>query len=218
MYRIYGRVVAIPVFGTYRIANEATRGYAVWVGVGGMPDLSADPTHFSNTLPVSIPVVPPGVGTDTYYVVTRERDAYGLLSQNQRATVITIDTSGQQVDEAIPVPQEVLVGARGNGAIRFRGTYPTMAYDYLPATHWRMWIDSVPVDPETDPPTATLPTRLGYPLFADLTPFTPGTYYWAVALYRSSDGVQSPAVEGTVEYPEDPVEPGDTHGPESVSN
>lgn len=194
-------------FGQSRVQNLALVGYTVYVGNGSLPNLSLPPTAFSATLPINIPTAPPGVGTATYYVIVRKRDAYGLESQNQQALTITIDSSGNTIYPPIAIPQGVGASVFVDSYIGVRGIYPNVNVDQHPADVWRIWINTVPINPAVDTPTGTVSVGSEGLLFKSASPYAPGTYNIAVALYRTSDGAQSPAVFMTLVVPVNPLQP-----------
>jgi len=190
--------------GRYRIQNQI-EGWNLWVGSGALPNLTGSPTQFSATLPFNYVLTLPGSGNLTYYLLVTKQDLYGLNSQNQYYTTITIDSSGNLVLPPVTPPQGLQLYPRPNGTIRVLAAYPGYGLDAYPATAWRVWIGSSPPNPLSDPPTLTQ-NITGKALLADIAGYTPGTYYAAVALYRQTDNTQSTALTGTVILPNNPNE------------
>jgi hypothetical protein len=171
--------------GDYRIQNDIA-GYVVWVGSGALPDLTQPPTVYSTTLPVSIPVTPPGSGTLSLFVLTAVRDVYGLVSQNQYCTVITVDSAGNLVRPALGAPQGLQLFELPAGNIRVIATYAGFETDAQPATSWKIWVKTTLPNPAVDSPVAVLPASKI--LTTNFGPQTPGTYFVMVGLYRLVDG------------------------------
>lgn len=191
--------------GRAAIANNAVEGYAVYVGVNGMPSFST-PSNFSSTLPVSVSVTPPGSGTETLWVVVRKRDKYGLYSQNQNPTLLVINSSGQLVLPAVLVPTALLLNPSAGGQIRVMAKYATFNNDPYPATQWQVWVDTV--TPNTsNPPTLIAPVLAESLVTSLVGPYTPGTYFVSVGLYRSQDSQLGPVLTATVVIPIVPVKP-----------
>jgi hypothetical protein len=200
----YGYWVSVSNSGSgdYRVANNIA-GFVVWIGSDVLPDLTTAPTAYSATLPISIPIVPPGVGTTTFYVVVRRRNHYDLVSQNQRAFTITVDSAGNRVLPPLPVPQDVKADPQAGGKIRLRGRYPGFGLDdpAYTATSWKLWLSGAAINPAVDTPTRIV--NISGSVSQDFAGFTPGTYNYVVGLYRSPDGALS-YVAGTVTYPAAP--------------
>lgn len=189
--------------GLYRVQNNIA-GYNVWVGIGSLPDLTQPPTLLSATLPISVPLTPPISGTQTFYILVTAQDHYGLNSQNQQYTVFTIDSTGGLFKPDIVAPQALSLWPQSGGAIRIMATYPAASSDAFPADVWRIWIDTVMPNPMMTP---TLTTGVnGRNLIINSAEQSPGTYYVMVALFRSSDSFQSPAIVAQVVVPTGPPE------------
>jgi hypothetical protein len=197
---LYGTTVGVVSrkAGTFSI-EAGLAGYNVYVGIDALPDLVGAPTYFSATLPIMIPTTPPGLGTKTYNVVVRKVNAAGLESQNQRAFKFTIGTSSQLILPVIDPPVGVQAFVQKEGAIRIVGIYPG-AGGTNSANEWRMWYDTTP--PVVSDPYDMNQTVIG----RNMTPIVTGgnaagTYYIALALYRSADGYLSPETRVTVTVP-----------------
>lgn len=210
VYRMYGTYTVLQQSGRYRIANLATAGYDIWVSLGSAPDLSAAADYHVNSLPFSIPIGPPGVGTATYYIVIRKVDQYGLRSQNQRYSTITIDSTGNVVLPIPPTPQEVAIRPFKGGILRVLATYPTEQYEADPADIWGVTIlnlgTMMSIAYEQD-------VIAGQPLFLNADGYSAGDYEATVVLRRSIDGLESTPVVDETTYPDPPGVPGNTHAP-----
>lgn len=190
--------------GSSRVQNSIS-GYNVWVGAGSLPDLTQPPTTFSAILPISIPLTPPGAGTETFYILVLTQDEYGLNSRNQTYTTVTIDSSGNLVRPTVPTPQNLgMVQGRG-GSLRVLAAYPTVTTDEYPADQWKIWTKSgSPPNPSIDTPVSIVPVG-GKILAASIG--SPGTNtYLAVGLYRSVDGVLSQTLTGSIVIQSPPSE------------
>jgi hypothetical protein len=193
--------------GRARIQNNALLGYAVFVGEDSLPDLSIDPTDFSATLPVSVPITPPGIGTKEINVVVRKRNSYGLYSKNQMVEKFTIDSSGDLVARPVTDPGECQAVPLQSGKIKVMGTYPTFGTDTYPATEFRIWIGTVA--PDTDVDVFDFEGPLYVEWFSRVFdgPYSAGTYHVAICLYRSGDMAQSAPSRTTVIVPSSPSSP-----------
>ena len=209
-------------YGSYRVANAALVGFGVWVGTNALPDLTQNPTQFGNALPVSVPITPPVMGTNTLYAITRKRNAYGLWSENQYPTVFIINSLGQLVLPTIPSPVNVQAIAVPGDVIRLFAVYGTKDTDKYPATKWKVWLNTSPPDVSVDPPLGIAEVNSSSIQFnlskygSPTNPITPGTYYFALVLFRDEDGQESSPVTGTIVYPSAPSDPGDVHGAYTV--
>jgi hypothetical protein len=203
-FAVYNAVAGAGRRGSYRVRNDIA-GYVVYVGINSLPDFTAAPATYSATLPISYTITPPGAGATDFFVTVRKRDQFGLESQNQQATKITVNSSGAFVAPKPPTPIVEGLYNRSNGGIRAIAHYPTFPTDPLPATEWRVWIDTVPNNTANPYTLNRLVTGTGALL--DLGGYSAGTYYVGVALYRGSDGKLSDLVEDTIEVPAIPVQP-----------
>lgn len=190
--------------GGNRIQNDI-EGWNVWIGIGVLPDLTSPPTTFSATLPISTVITPPGAGTLTHYVLITKQDVYGLNSQNQQYTTITIDSSGNLILPPIVIPQGLMLVLQADGFIRVFASYPSLVIDQYPATYWKVWVKSTPPNVGVDTPAAVVLID-GYRLYKTIGSLSPGTYYVAVALYRTTDAALSDVLRGTIVVPGDPEE------------
>lgn len=197
--------------GSYRIAN-AIAGYNLYVGLGAIPDLTQAPAAFSATLPFSYTLPLPGSGTRTYYILVQAQDQYGLVSQNQHYTTLTLDSSGNQITNPVNGPTDLQLYPQPGQTIRVSSQYPGYGIDQFPADVWHVWISSVtPVD-TSGAPTSVVDV-LGHGLTVDLATYAPGTWYVAVALFRALDSSLSTILTGSVIMPPLPSRPASVRGP-----
>lgn len=200
--------------GRGRVANTAVEGYVVYVGYGQMPDFMAAPAGFATALPVPVTITPPLAGTVTLWVVTRRRNTYGVESQNTQPTFITIDTAGNEAYGPLSAPSISGVIAVEDESFVVQMAYPGFATDTDPADTWRLYVGAgvAPV-PGVDVPVNTGTVTAGI-ANCKVGPYPTGgiTYYFAVTVYRTVDGVTSAA--GTFQFvlPADPAEPQATPG------
>jgi hypothetical protein len=172
--------------GIWRAQNNIA-GYTVYVGSGVMPDFTQAPSAFSQSLPISVHLAPPGMGTLTYYVVVRKRDHYGLESQNQNPTTLTIDSSGNLILPAVNAPQGFKASQIGVGMVRVSASYGGLGVDQYPATHWKVWAATgTPPNPAVDTPVLVVKVT-GNILAATFGPVAAGTYFVVIGLYRQTD-------------------------------
>jgi hypothetical protein len=199
--------------GYYRVANDSNLGYVVYIGTGQMPDFTQAPAGGGSSLPLSLPIpfLPPVGLTQTFYVVVRSRDAYGLESVNQRPTLITVDHAGNWILPPVTDPINLKAIPQAGGGIRVLAQYTNSSTDQYPADTWQLWIESSPPDTSVDPVTDTK-TVNGANLNDLVTGFVPGTYYVVVRLLRTLDGQTSDPLSTTVVVPVVPATPGDVHG------
>lgn len=76
--------------GRYRVANAALSRYEFYIGQDAMPDFTAAP-HKQGALPLISDVL---AVSHTYYMVTRLRNEYNLLSQNINPSILVINADG----------------------------------------------------------------------------------------------------------------------------
>lgn len=189
--------------GECGIHNDLAVGYNVYVGVNTLPDLSV-PTLFTNTLPASIPYASPGMGSDTYQVLIREVDSFGLESRNQKSLTVKVDSAGTQLLTPITPPTNLTLYEQKGGGVRILATYPGYGRDTEPATLWKVWAGISP--PSTvDAPVIT--AKVSSISFATtLGSYTPGIVHFLVALYRARDDSLSATLTGTITISQAPEE------------
>lgn len=203
--RIANAVTGAGRRGGSRIQN-AIAGYNVYVGTDALPDLTAPPEAFSATLPIAVPITPPGAGTTDFYVIVRKQDHYGLESQNQQAQIIVVDDTGALVRPPIKQPVDVEVFVADNAtAIKINAHYPTVGVDAYPANKWRLWVATSPPS-VADPTTAQVDVN-GTDVQIKVSPYSASTQYVMIALYRTTDGAVSPTVTTLLVIPAAPAKP-----------
>jgi hypothetical protein len=196
--------VTTAQLGNYRVQN-AIAGYNVYLGAGVLPDLTTAPAVFSASLPFNVALTPPGLGTQTYYILVRQQDVYGIESQNQYCSTFTIDTSGNLVMPALLAPTNLNVFQGTAGKLRVMAAYPGAASDQFPASSWKVWINTVLPNPGVDTPTAIVAVS-GVNLILNAGPYSPGLLYVMVALFRATGGALSPTVYTTITINGPPAE------------
>lgn len=202
---IFNLMVGVGQVGGSRVAETAIEGWNVYIGAGGLPNLAQPPAAFSTTLPIITPLTPPGSGTETFFILVQKQDRYGLQSQNQFYTTVTIDSNGNLFLPALVVPQGLQLYPRAGGFVTVLVTYPGASTDKYPATSWKIWQGATLPDPNLDTPVAIYDVS-GKVLQTVIGPYPPGTYYVLVALYRLADMSLSPSIYAQVTIPSLPGE------------
>ena len=110
--------------GKYRIARSDYVTYGLWVGAGENPDLDAAPSATFTTRPYTTSLGLSGPGT--YYAVVRQRNKWGLWSQNMTAKALPMDADGEQDFVAPHGPSVVAITQSGNN-------YPIFSARYEPS-------------------------------------------------------------------------------------
>jgi len=113
----------VALGGAYRVADTDLKGFLLYVGSDGSPDFDADPAEVSATQPFTHTPTPPGSGSTKFHLVRRERDKYGLISQNTHEHIIEIDSNGDQVPLAPTGSVEVTLTDQGGGSVRVQAEY-----------------------------------------------------------------------------------------------
>jgi len=122
--------------GRGRASKNATEGYVAWVATGGMPDLGAEPSAFSATLPMSFGITPPISGVIELWVILRRQNKYGLRSQNSQPFKVLINSSGDRELGHITAPQILNVITIEGDKFRVLAYYPGYYTDANPADQW----------------------------------------------------------------------------------
>lgn len=191
--------------GEYRIQNNSAAGYLLFIGVNGPPNFDLPAYSFSPTVPLNVAWPLPGSGIQNLFIVPRLRDTWGCVSQNSHPWIIRLSPTGELL-APLPLPESVRAYPRPNGNINVIGQYPTFAFDRDPADKVRVWVDTV--SPPSTAGTATHEGNVtGSPWSVSFGSYGPGTYYVAVAYYRTADGALSSFVYDTVVFPELPDSP-----------
>jgi len=197
VYGIGVTIIMSAQAGDFRIQNNI-EGYNVYIGSGSLPDLTQPPTTFSPSLPISVTLTPPVSGTESFYILVTKQDTYGLNSQNQYFTVITLDSSGNQVLPSIAIPQDLTLTNIADNKIRVMASYPTVSSDQYPANKWKVWAGLTPPDISSDTPVAIVNVN-GKILAINIGPYSAGDLvYVVVALFRTTDSALSPVTSGTI--------------------
>jgi len=193
-----------PVYGNvheghYRIENDYSDRYEIYLGQDQWPDFSEDPRSIPawrtfTSFPYTLDAVAAG---HTYYLVIRKRDQYGVTDGNVQAAIIRIDALGEEIPEGPKPPFWETLGQAPVGKPRFRASY-NMMEDQIPADRWHVYFTSDGSDPDpTDPgdlyvdfPMVNQPvTNLD---FIGPDAFIQGTVLKAIIrTYRTSDTTES---------------------------
>jgi len=144
--------------GLHRIANDALDRYELFRGVDASPDLTAAAWETFSTLPH----VSAALDADaTYHFVLRDRNKYGLSSQNIEETLLEIDAGGDLVATPPSAPDDVAIAANGSGAITLTASYQYLEDGTDAATQFLIFLtdDDTAPDPDEDEPTVVTMTK-----------------------------------------------------------
>ena len=167
----------------YRVADAVLDIFQLFIGEDALPDFTSFPSNTSPTLPLSLAITPPAVGTKAVNVVVRKQNAFGLASFNVFETRFVIDTAGNEVLGPITPPEIIKLF---DGTIGRAVTFVQyVGNDINPANAWEIYA-KVGVDPI---PGVDTPVVTGSMLFvgsiasfrADLGDFTPGATLHVIA-------------------------------------
>jgi hypothetical protein len=140
--------------GVWRIAADSLAGWLVYRGTGGAsPDFTAAAWAFAASLPAELGSLAPG---DTYVLVARYRNRFGLVSQNvEPETRIEVDGGGTQVGTRPSAPYASASSPAAAGAIRVQAWYNRTRDGATAATQWLLYqrSDGTDPDPAVDTPT-----------------------------------------------------------------
>lgn len=151
-WRVY-QAYNTHVRGLWRTAETALARYELHDGEDDSPDLDAAASATSATLPFSHALS----AGHTHHLVVRQRNAYGLVSQNVDETVIEIAADGSQVATRPSAPYDVEADAAAGGTVRVRARYNYLADAGHEGTTWAIWQTDDGSEPDpTDPETATV--------------------------------------------------------------
>jgi hypothetical protein len=204
VFGIQGVAGGVSQTGFFRVQNNI-EGYVAYVGAGSPPDLTQPPAVFSATLPVPITFNAPLSGTLTFYILVRKQDTYGLQSQNQHFTTLTIDQFGHVILPPLSAPQQLSLIAQAGQMLKVMAVYPGALTDSSPGDNWKVWIKlNFPPVPGVDP--ANLVPVSGIYLASAFGPLTPGVYYVLVGVSRSADNALSATLSGTITIAGPPAE------------
>ena len=126
------------VFGAFRVLNSA-RSFQLYKGEDAVPDFTLPPASSGAALPLSVVVAPPGAGTKTVYLTTRETNTGAPQSLNQYGHPFVIDATGALVTETLHAPNNVTATVIENCSLRIAAQYQS-GYDDDPATAFHVWI------------------------------------------------------------------------------
>jgi len=150
---ITGRSAAL-----HRVANAALAVYELYRGVDESPDLDAAPWETFATLPHDTAALDV---SHAYHFVLRLRNQYGLVSQNIRETLLTIDAGGLLVATSPSVAANVTIAAEAGSKVRVRADYPYEADGGNQATRFLIYLTDDGDDPVVgvDVPTVVTMTK-----------------------------------------------------------
>ena len=175
--------------GRYRVENADKSGYLIYIGYGAMPDLSLPADAFSATLPTSVPITPPEVGTEEIFVVVRSRNSYGLVSQNQKPSSLTVDSAGNEELGPITAPDKVEISCITDDGFLVSANYSGYFSDRNRGDVWEVYLKAgeVPV-PGVDEPAAVGDVK-GAEMQSAIGPYaeTGEVYYLVVGIRRTID-------------------------------
>jgi len=139
------RTASAQLRGLWRVAETALDRYELYVGQDASPDLTGAPDATSATLPFESAALAAG---HTYYLVVRERNEFGLSSENVGETVLEIDAGGNEVGVRPSPPYDVTAEAAAAGAVRVRARYNYLADGDDAADTWAIWQTSDGTEPD----------------------------------------------------------------------
>ena len=192
----------------YRVANDSLERYELNIGTDQAPDLNAAPDETSATLPFDHALAAPPSGTRTYHCLVRKRNKYNMVSLNQYATQIEVDSAGDEDYGPLTAPLDISVFASDTeGSAIVTATYAGI--DRNKPTHWKIWTtEGSDPDPDIDSPDVSeAMTFVGGRSYiqAEITGATPGaTLHVIVGVYRDDDTDQATADAETLDLPEAP--------------
>jgi len=135
----------------YRVANDALAGYLLYRGDGELPDFDTVWESVASLPHTTADTLPAG---HEWHLVLRQRNKYGLISENIRSTVIDTDATGNRRYRP-SAPQSVTLTAASGGTVRLRG----YNFYHLDGTHaadtWLIYLRDDGNDPDTDNDTPT---------------------------------------------------------------
>lgn len=209
-------IFSIPRYNWKRgrsyVQQNGIEGYCVFVGRNAMPDFDAEPAGFSATFPASLSIEIPTEPMDLY-VVVRKRNSYGIYSQNQHATILRVDATGNLMYSDITLPVNLVILPSPNEYFKILAMYEGFDFDFDLADEWRVYFsEGSPPDPSVDAPVFSGTISSQY-LNAKVGPYPTGntTYHAAVTLYRTVDGFETAAVTASLTV-DDPPTPQPLHG------
>ena len=171
--------------GASRQAAAGLAGYTLYRGIDTAPDFTA-PWQYSAILPFTTPALASG---HTYQFVLRQRNPYGLESQNINAWSLTVSSIGTATNNPSP--------PTGAALTQTAGLIPLLTASYLPgpdginaASEWLIYLttDGTTPNPATSSPVIVAMPSLGgvYQLRYTLPAQTAGTVIKAIVRTRRS--------------------------------
>jgi len=131
----------------FRVADDNLVGWGLWVGVNKEPDLTANPTAFSSSSPVThSPTLPATGQLAELNCVARKRNKYGLWGFNVLSRKVTVNHLGAEDLGPVTAPYDVAVYDYSAGYIRVLATYSGAA-DRNPADRWECYVSTTAADP-----------------------------------------------------------------------
>jgi len=146
------------------------------------------------TWPHTLPALAPN---NTYYLVIRKRDEWGLIEGNVDAAIIRLGPSGELLDPGPSDPFNAELLGEPVGKVRFRANY-NLQQDPVPADQWHVYLtdDGSTPDP-TNPAHLYLVQSMGLQRVEDLDTasidsWVHGTVIKAIIrTYRTPDTTES---------------------------
>ena len=148
--------------GKYRIARSSYVTYGLWVGQDEAPDLNAAPDETFTSRPHTTTL---SLASDhTYYCVVRQRNKWGLWSQNTEPMKLVADAAGEQGYVAPAAPTNVIITQTADDEAIVSARYEPVVDTVLAnattndpgrAEIFVLWMTTDDSAPDvTDPPTA----------------------------------------------------------------
>jgi len=111
--------------GKYRIARNDFVTYGLWVGQDEQPDFSVAANEEFTSLPHTTALTLDA--SHIYYATLRQRNKWGLWSQNMESTTLPLDAAGEQTFVKPSAPNTVAITQTGSE------NYPIVSARYEPA-------------------------------------------------------------------------------------
>lgn len=195
--------------GRYRAEELSKQGYLIYIGYGALPDLSLPANAFSPALPTSVPITPPEVGTEEIFVVVRSRNSYGLVSQNQKPSSLTVDSAGNEELGPITAPDKVEISCITDDGFLVSANYSGYFSDRNRGDVWEVYLKAgeVPV-PGVDEPAAVGDVK-GAEMQSAIGPYpeTGITYYLVIGVRRTADNASVSSEVTEIAVPAAPEAP-----------
>jgi hypothetical protein len=142
------------IAGEGRVANDALARYELFIGSDASPDFQAAAFETFTSLPHATAALSlPGSGTTRkYHLVVRQRNAWGLSSQNIIETIFEIDSSGNLVIVRPSAPIEIIATPSAAGTITITARYLYNTDGINQADKFLVYAGTAAVDFSTDTP------------------------------------------------------------------